>query len=192
MSESPSPAGGRYQRSTGGLVGAMVVTVLAVLAFAALRSLNSDPEATPVRAVDYSTMLRAGRAEQVLQVMAPPRLPTGWKATSAGYDAGSAPTWHLGMLTDKGTYVGVEEALGGVADLVAEHVDPDAEQGQDVTIEGETWQTWRDAEGDYAVARSLRVDGRTYESWLVVGSASEGSIRELAASLEGGTVRPAG
>ena len=192
MSESPSPAGGRYQRSTGGLVGAMVVTVLAVLAVAALRSCTTDREPTPVRAVDYSAMMRAGRADDKLQVLAPPRLPAGWRATSAAYDTGSEPTWHLGLLTDKGTYIGVEEALGGVEDLVEEHVDPAAEQGEDVTIAGETWQSWRDAEGDYAVSRSLRVAGTTYESWVVVGSASESSIRDFAGTLEGRTLRSAG
>ena len=36
MSESRSPGAGRYQRSSGGLVGAMIVTVVAVVAFAAL------------------------------------------------------------------------------------------------------------------------------------------------------------
>ncbi|MET0997706.1 MAG: DUF4245 domain-containing protein [Marmoricola sp.] len=186
MSESRSPAGGRYQRSSGGLVGAMVVTVLAVLAIVAVRGLNGDNEATPVRAVDYAAMERAGRADGKLLVMAPPTLPAGWKATSATYETGSTPTWHLGMLTDDDKYVGVEEALGGVESLVKEHVDADAEQGRDVTIGGETWQSWSDPGGDYAVSRSLQRDGTTYESWIVVGTAPQGEIRDFAATLEGG------
>ncbi len=72
---------------------------------------------------------------------------------------GSSPTWHLGLLTDEGKYVGVEEALGGVDDLVEEHVDPDAEQGKDVEIDGITYQTWTDAGGDYALSREVGVEG---------------------------------
>jgi hypothetical protein len=193
MSETTrSPGAGRYQRSSGGLVGAMVVTVLVVLAYVGFRSINSDNEPTPIQAVDYQAMVRAGRADHKLLVMAPSSLPTGWKATSADYQTGTQPTWHLGMLTDHGKYVGVEEALGGVQDLVEEHVDPDAVQGKSVTIGGETYQTWTDAGGDYAVSRSLRVSGEIQEAWLVVGSAPGATIRDLAGSLKGGSIRPAG
>ncbi len=163
----------------------MVVTVLAVIAFVAIRSVTTDNEPTPVRSVDWTAMLRAGRADHKLLVMAPTTLPRGWKATSADYQTGMSPTWHLGLLTDGRKYVGVEEARGGVQDLVDEHVDPDATQGKDVTIDGQTWQTWRDAGGDYAVSRSLEISGEVYESWLVVGTAPEGTIRDFAGSLEG-------
>src|SRR3954449_7924967 len=122
VSQTDSARGGRYQRSTNGLVGAMGVTVLAVVAFWALNALHSDHEATPVRAVDYTAMMRAGRADHKLLVMAPSSLPVGWEATSATYQTGTAPAWHLGVLTDKGKYVGVEETLGGVKDLVEAHV----------------------------------------------------------------------
>jgi hypothetical protein len=186
MSQTRSPGGGRYQRSTGGLVGAMVVTVLAVVAFAAFNALRTDHDSSPVRAVDYTAMMRAGRADHKLLVMAPATLPTGWKATSVAYETGGTPTWHLGLLTDRGKYVGVEEALGGVQDLVDEHVDPDAQQGKDVTIAGETFQTWSDADGDYAVSRTVRIGGTDHESWLVVGTAPRGAIRDFAASLRGG------
>ena len=138
MSQTRSPGGGRYQRSTGGLVGAMVVTVLAVAGLRR-RSTRSTPttKPTPVAPVDYTAMVRAGRADDKLARDGPDRgCPAGWKATSATYETGTTPTWHLGLLTDKGKYVGVEEALGGVEDLVEEHVDPDAEQGEDVTIDG--------------------------------------------------------
>lgn len=192
MSQTRSPGGGRYQRSTGGLVGAMVVTVLAVVAFAAFNALRTDRRPAPVRAVDYTAMLRAGRADHKLLVMAPATLPTGWKATSALYETGSDPTWHLGLLTDDGKYVGVEEARGGVSDLVEEHVDPDAQQGKDVTIAGETYQTWTDAGGDYAVSRTVRTGGTNRESWLVVGTAPRAEIRDFAARLRGGELRSTG
>lgn len=182
----PAAAGGRYRRTSGGLVGAMLVTVLAVLVFVAFRAVTTDKEPTPVRVVDYAAAVTSARADKQLMVLAPKRLPLGWKATSATYVGGASPTWHLGTLTDDGKYVGVEEARVSIKDLVEEHVDANAERGEDVTFAGETWQTWTDAGGDYAVARTLREGQPAVESLLVVGTAREDEIREFAASLEGG------
>src|SRR4051794_21622377 len=85
VSQTDSAQGGRYQRSTGGLVGAVVVTVVAVVGIWALNALKNDHPSTPVPSVDYAAMVRAGRADHRLLVMAPPSLPKGWKATSASY-----------------------------------------------------------------------------------------------------------
>src|SRR4051794_3310022 len=190
VSQTDSAEGGRYQRSTNGLVGAMVVTVVAVVAFWGLNALKTDHPDTPVDTVDYTAMMRAGRADHKLLVMAPLSLPQGWKATSAIYETGTAPTWHLGTLSDRGKYVGVEEALGGVRDLVEQHVDENAVQGKDVTIGGQAFQTWSDAKGDYAVSRTVRKGDTAYESWLVVGSAPDATIRDFAGRLEGGPLPP--
>ena len=190
MSQTDTARGGRYQRSTNGLVAAMVITVLAVVGLWGLNQLNTDHPSTPVRAVDYTAMMRAGRADHKLLVMAPPSLPRGWKATSALYETGTTPTWHLGLLTDTGKYVGVEEALGGVRALVDQYVDDNAVQGKDVTIGGQTYQTWTDTGGDYAVSRSVPTGGKGTESYLVGGSAPDATIRDFAGRLQGGTVRP--
>ena len=188
-SQQPTPPvarGARYKRTSGGLIGAMLVTVLAVLAFVAFRAVTTDKEPTPIRAVDYASAVTKARADKQLVVPAPERLPLGWKATSATYTRGVSPTWHLGLLTDNSKYVGVEEARASIADLVQEHVDNDAERGEDVTIAGVIWQTWTDAGGDYAVARTFGSGGPTAEAWLVVGTASEDEIRDFAATLKGG------
>ena len=183
---------GRYQRSSGGLIGAMIVTVLAVVAFTAFRALTTDREPTPLRAVDYATAVKGARADQKLLVQAPKALPQGWTATSASYSPGVSPTWHLGTLTQSRKYVGVEEALASIEELARQHVDKDARRGADVVISGETWQTWTDSGGDYAVARSLQSGGRTVESWLVVGTAPEQQIRDFAGTLVGGSFPPTG
>ena len=61
MSESRPVSGARrYQRTSGGLVGAMIVTVLFVVAFVGLRGFDRDNESTPVHKVDYQTW-REGR-----------------------------------------------------------------------------------------------------------------------------------
>jgi hypothetical protein len=174
----------RYQRSTGGLLGAMIVTVLLVVGFAGFRALTRDNGPTPVRAVDYTAQVRAGRADGKLTVFAPDRLPLGWKATSATYETGSAPSWHLGTLTDGGAYVGLEESRRSVDDLVTEHVDENAERGKDLELAGATWQTWTDAGGDYALARTL--DGpQGRETLLVVGSGKQRDVQQLAGDLRG-------
>ncbi len=186
MSESAAK-GGRYQRSSGGLVGAMIVTVVLVLAFVAFRSIFRENPETPVRTVDWKIQVKAGTADRKLSMLAPPALPTGWKATSASYDTGSSPAWHLGLLTASRKYVGIEEGRSSVEDLVAEHVDPDAVKGRRVQLGGETWQQWSDAGGDYGLSRTLTGPDRQQESVLVVGSAADADIRSLADGLRPGS-----
>ena len=190
--ETPLARGARYQRSPNGLVGAMVVTVLLVLAFVGFRAITRDNTAVPVKSVDYRISLKAGRDAHQLQTLAPPTLPSGWKATSASYTPGAEPAWHLGLLTAAGKYVGIEESRDSEQKLAQTYVDPNAEQGRPVRVGGQSWQVWTDAGGDYALTRSLKANGTTVESWLVGGSAPDAQVRDLAASLEGGTVRAAG
>jgi hypothetical protein len=191
MSESPEPVspgggsagGGRYQRSSGGLIGALIVTVGVVVAFVLFRALTSDDEPTPVRAIDYSASVQGARTDGKLTVLAPDRLPLGWKATSATYTRGVSPTWHLGLLTGDSKYVGIEEARASIENLVEEHVDENAQRGKDVTIGTGKWQTWTDPDGDYAVARALDGPKGAEESVLVVGTAPERQVRQLAGAL---------
>lgn len=188
MSASPPPSAPpqpRYRRTSGGLVAALVITVGAVLAFVAFRGLIRDNEPTPVRTVDYARTVKMGRQQGQLAMLAPTRLPRGWRATSAAYVPGPAPTWHLGLLTAAEKYVGVEEARATVDDMVRQHVDENATRGGSVQLGGARWQVWRDSGGDYAVVRSLRGPKREQETVLVVGSAPESQVRELAATLHG-------
>lgn len=189
MSQQANP---RSQTSIAGMVGALVVVVVLVLAWVGFRALTSENEATPVRTVDWRAWVEAGRSEQRLMVFAPEALPPGWRATSVDYVGGNDASWHVGLLTDAGKYVGIEEAQSSSERLVEQYVDEDAERGDDVTIGGETWETWTDAGGDYALVRSIEIGGRPYESLLVVGSAPAKEVRDFAASLSGGTVRLAG
>jgi hypothetical protein len=187
MSASPPPsvpAQPRYRRTTGGLVAAMVITLGAVLAFVAFRGLTRDNQPTPVQTVDYTRTVQLGRKEGLLAMLAPARLPRGWRATSAAYLPGPAPTWHLGLLTAGQKYVGVEEARATVDEMVRKHVDENATRDGSVQVGGARWQVWRDAAGDYAVVRTLRGPKREQETVLVVGSAPEEQVRQLAASLQ--------
>lgn len=178
----------RSQRSVGAMVAALVVVLVIVVIW--VRLAGPDEEQTPIRTVDWAAWVKAGRAEQQLMVFAPAELPDGWRARAVKYVGGNDAHWRLALLTDAGRYVGIEESRSSTRELVEQYVDEDAERGEDVTVAGETWQTWTDAGGDYAVVRSVELDGRPYESVLVVGSAPADEIRDFAGTLTAGTVKP--
>jgi hypothetical protein len=190
MSAMSQPVNPRAARSFAGMIGALIVVVAIGVVWVKVG--GSDEKAAPVQSVDWSAWMKAGRAEQQLLVFAPSTLPPRWRASSATYLGGSDAHWHLGLLTDSGKYVGIEESRAEIRDLVEQYVDQDAVRGKDVVVAGQTWQTWTDSGGDYALVRSVDVGGRPYESVLVGGSAPAPTVRSFAATLTSGTVRAAG
>ncbi len=165
VSEQPS----RYTRSFGGMTGALIVTVVVVLAFVTWRGLfRTDTDDTPV-AVDWQASVEL--AEQAdFAVVHPRELPAGWIATSVELAAGDDPRWGLGVLTDDGAFVGVRQAENAsVDDLVELYVDEDAEAGDDADVASDitdTWQTWSDDGGDHGFSTEL-----DDQAVLVFGSA---------------------
>jgi hypothetical protein len=190
MSQQPA----RYERSSAGMIGAMVITVVVVLGFVGFRALNRDNEATPIPTVDYASWVKSGRDDHKIETLAPTKLPAGWRATSVSYTTGVSPHWHLGILTDTGEYVGIEEAKTSEQDLVQQYVDQNATRIGPVTIavsSGWTgpapkWTAWRDAGGDYGVVAQLG-KGLSAESVLIVGSATPAEVRSFTASLTNGS-----
>ncbi|HET8603342.1 MAG TPA: DUF4245 family protein [Marmoricola sp.] len=180
MSERP----GSYQRSPRGMLAALVVVVVAAAAFVGIRGLGQDNVPTPVAVVHYRGWAKSGRVDGKLDVMLPVPMPRGWRATSVSYVTGSDPHWHLGMLTDQGRYVGIEESWAGVQAMVRQYVDPAATRHGTVTVGGRRWQVWTDQGGDYALAgtRPSRVRHRP-EAVLVVGDADPAVVRRLTGSL---------
>jgi hypothetical protein len=172
-----SDKAGRYQRSAAGMIGAMVVLLAVVTAFVLLRDANRVEQVTPVREVDYQRTLDFGRDQLDFPVLAPQRLPDGWRATSVDL-VPDPPRWHLGLLTDKGRYVGLEQSRSPVDTMVDKHVDPRAVRGGVVEIEGETWRTWTDEGGDNALTRVE--DGVTT---LVVGTAGQDVLADFVRNL---------
>lgn len=169
------------QRSVAGMIGAMIV---AVVVAGGWYLLGRPGDATqPIRTVDWSAWVQAGRADEALRLYAPDALPEGWRATSATYQGGNQPRWHLGMLTDNGKYVGLEETYDSARVLVEQYVDENATRGPDVTIAGTTWQSWTDAGGDYALSLDVTVPGGRSEAVLVVGSAPAEEIQAFAERL---------
>lgn len=145
--------GGRYSRSVNGMVGAMLVVFLVVVAFVVFRGVVRSDVSTTVEEVDYVKPAAFAQEQAGFEILAPPRLPDGWRSTSVRYVPGIDERWHLGLLTDEDRYVGVEQAQSTEEDLVETHVDEEAQRGDVVTVDGELWQTWTDEGGDVALVR---------------------------------------
>jgi hypothetical protein len=143
-----------------------------------------DESQQPVQSVEWKPWVKAGKDDHKLVMFAPRNLPTGWRPTSASYQSGVSPLWHLGMLTGNGKFVGLEEARDTVADLVEKNVDDNATPGAKIEVAGLSWQTWTDAGGDYALTRTFAGPGGNQENVIVYGSAPESEIRAFLASID--------
>lgn len=183
-----SERAGRYQRSMAGMVGAMLVTLLVIIAFVAFRAVNRDDPDYQPEAVEYLPQVEGVQANDGFRIRPayPPTLPDGWTATQA-YAELDDQLWSLNLLTDEGRFLGVRQSGRLPVDsLVEDYVDEDAEEGGTVELSGALageWTEWTDASGDYALVRELGRD----EVVLVVGTGDEAEIRAFAESL---VVRP--
>ena len=154
----------RSHSSVGGLVGAMLVLVVLVVGYTVLRSVTSNDPEPSVQSVDFATQVPAARKAAAFDLVAPARLPTGWRATSVGYTDSPASHWHIGVLTDKDRYVGLEQGNQDVRSAVEQYVDPDATRGGTAQVGGLSWRRYTDTKNDTALVRRA---GRT--TTLVVG-----------------------
>lgn len=164
VSEKP----GRYQRSSNGLIGALIVTLLAIGAFVLMRSLiraDVDVERDPV---DYAAAATAAR-QAGFDVIAPTTLPEGWRATAVDLQQTDPPLWGLGILTLTDKFVGLRQEDRSVQDLVGDNIDEDAVEGDPLALDseiGSQWRTWTDDGGD--TGYSIEYGDQTV---LVYGSA---------------------
>jgi hypothetical protein len=168
---------GRYQRSAPGMIGAMLILLAVVVGFVLLRDLNRAEPESPVRAIDYQRTVDFASEQADFDILAPESLPTGWKATTAGFtpDPGD---WHLGVLTDRGRYVGIEQSTRSARSMLETYVDPSPTRAGAVTIDGARWQKWTDPGGDIALVRT-----RGEVTTLVVGTAEQDVLVDYIASL---------
>jgi hypothetical protein len=180
----PAEKPGRYQRSFGGLIGSMIVLVVAVLAVVVFREVFRDtPEVKP-EAVDYLPLVGALQ-DAGRQVAYPAKLPDDWMVTTVETLPGERPSWRLGLLTDDGSFLGVVQQDEDVDDLVAEHIDEDA--SEDGTTElasavGASWERFSDEGGDHGLATQVTTDVGE-ESLLVYGSAPVADLEALVGLL---------
>ncbi|MCW2793348.1 MAG: hypothetical protein JWO76_2446 [Nocardioides sp.] len=180
---SGPPAGtrpARYPRTANGLIGSLIVTVLVILGFVALRSCTSDDLEVKPEPVDYLATVADAQAGGY-RLVYPASLPDGWIADSIDFVPGDHPAWGIGMLTDDGKFVGLRQEDAPLDELLHTYVDADATAGDPVDVSGSvapTWRTYSDAGGDHAFAAEV---GR--DTVLVYGSASVADQRELLALL---------
>lgn len=172
----------RVRPMMSGVIALLVALVVAIGWYYAGRP---DESARPVATQEWAPWVKAARADGKLVVLAPERLPAGWRATSVRYTGGVDAQWHLGLLTGDDKFVGLEESQDSSRDLVRTYVDEDAERGDDIELDSVVWQVWTDAGGDYALVRSLQTPDGEPEQVLVVGTAPDEQVRDFAASLSG-------
>jgi hypothetical protein len=166
------------------MVGALIVTVLVILAFVAFRAVNrSDLDVKPER-IDY--LAQVGFAQQDTttpgpELVYPASLPSGWYATHVSFSSGNAPEIALSMLTGDDQYVGFVQSPASVSDLLTTYVDADPQSGGQVQVSGSVesqWTTWTDNGGDTALAAEHGQD-----TLLVFGTVTREQLQQLAASL---------
>lgn len=181
---SKTDGAGRYQRSTNGLLVAMLVTVGVVLVLALLRNLLSADLEVEVTEVDYLEKVTQAQGAG-LEPVYPPGLPDGWRATGAEVTPGQPPGFGLSLLTDDDEFVGVRQEDDSVDDLLDEYVVERTEEGEPFEVSGSvasSWDTYRDNNGDLAYA--AEVGEMTV---LVYGSAGSADLESVVAAL---TTRP--
>lgn len=170
---------GRYQRSTNGLIGAMIVLLLAVAAFVLFRGAFRDtPEYRP-EPVDYLALIGAVQ-ESDFEPVYPPDLPDGWFAKDAVFDP-VVPSLDLVFHTADERTAGIRQEDESARTLIAELVGEDATEDRDaqtlVTPLGE-WAPWTDTDGDHAWTAEIGD-----ETVLVYSSGSPDDLRALVESL---------
>lgn len=155
-----SEQAGRYQRSTGGLIGAILITLVAIGGFVVFRALVRDEVREEPEALDY--LESVGFAQEAgVEVAYPASVPEGWAATSVDYQPGDPPAWGVGFLTDETLFVGVRDEDASLDDLLETYVDEDEdeiEQLADRTLGSDlasTWQVFEDIGGDRAYAAEV-------------------------------------
>lgn len=175
---SQQSGGGRYERSIGGMVGAMIVTVVVVIAFVIFRAVNRDDLELERDPIDYLPVVAALQEAGVDDIVYPNSLPNGWHAVDAKQ---TQEGWALDIYTAQNRYLGVRQQDRQLRDMITEFVDDNAEEGKKVEIPGDlgpSWQTFSDRDGDHAVATKV---GETYV--VVFGSLDLDQIKVFAGSL---------
>jgi hypothetical protein len=170
----------RYPRTFGGLIGSMIVLVLAVVGYYVVQNATHDQPEVKVEAADYLDTVRSVQQAGV-RVAYPASLPEGWIARDPRFTPGDRPVWGLPMLTDDGRYVGVQQQDAPLSDLLDTYLPEGARQGEDVRLDSpvaSTWTSWSDGKRDHAFAAEVGED-----TLLVYGSAPVADLEELVRRL---------
>lgn len=165
-------------RGSGSFVDALrtigVLGALLIAAFFVGQVMTVKPD-RPASRVELADAVTGAKSVASFQVVAPRRLPEGWVATSARFNADA---WHLGVLTATNDYIGLEQATSTTRTILRDMA-PKSRAAGTTDIGGNRWQLRTEPDGDRIYLRAM---GST--SVLVIGSAPRAQIERYVASLE--------
>ncbi len=183
MSEQQAKAPGkpgRYQRTTGGLIGSLLVTVVgvgAVLAF--MGFFRNETEIEP-EAVDYLESVEAAQQSGLAPVY-PSSLPEGWFATGVDIVPGDRPVFMIRLLTDDGRFAAVRSEDTSPLALLGAWVDEETRPADGYRVPASVadpvatdWDGYTDEGGDTAY-----VAEREDDTLIVFGSAPAEDLQTL-------------
>ena len=155
-----------------------MLACLIVVAFLAI--VTWRPKSEKVRAIEYTAQLQDAK-KLAPWVLGPAPMPAGWAATSAEFKAPeqSPMTWHLGIVTDKKKYVGLEQSNVTGKNFQTDELGKTSDEGTS-TVAGVVWQrkTLLDRRDEHALV--LIGSGTTT---IVTGNAGYPALETLAAAL---------
>ncbi|HEY0904003.1 MAG TPA: DUF4245 family protein [Marmoricola sp.] len=184
---TPTGRPGRYPRTTGGLIGSIIVLVLVVIGIVLFRGTFRETPTYEPEPIDYLALVTSVQ-QAGLSPAYPEELPDGWYVKDAAFTPGERPVLDLAMTTSDDRFAGLHQEDRSVGELVDTYVGGDATEGDPVQISGSVapeWQTFSDPGGDHAFAAELGE-----ETVLVYGSAPEDELRALVESLTTARLKP--
>lgn len=125
----------------GDILRSVVVIGVIVVGLYGFGKLFTQTPDQPVSSVDYQQVVDDVRSSSDVEILAPPSLPEGWRATSARYEPGAdgaVGTWNLGVLTDDEEYLGVEQSSLSVERAVDRWAE-DSEEAGSADVAGQVW-----------------------------------------------------
>lgn len=187
QAEQPPPEkAGRYNRSTGGLIGSMIVLVLVVLGIVVFRgTFRNTPEYEPAR-IDYLELISSVQ-QAGLDPLYPPALPDGWFAKDASFVPGDRPSLDLVFATDDEHTAGLHQEDASERELLTTYVGGGVreDEGAELRTDVGTWTAWTDTDGDHAYTAE-----HGDNTVLAYSSGDPDALRDLVESLTDAPVRP--
>lgn len=179
--KAAAPPKSRGNPSLGDILRSVAVLAAIVLAIGAIATFLFDQSAPPRPTVDYLKTAEQARTQASFELLAPPDLPKGWRATSATYEPGVKGRWHLGVLVPGDDYVGLEQSAISERRMVERYAS-DTEPAGQTTIDGQTWNLRRDPEKN----ETTIVRGAGGVTTLVTGTVTRAQLEDYTASLTAG------
>jgi hypothetical protein len=174
-----STGSSRGNPAMGDILRSLFVIGAIILALWGIGRLFTTTPDNPAPAIDYAQVVSQARPAADFKLLAPDRLPSGWKATSARFEPSS---WHLGVLTKDKDYIGLEQVKVSV-DRAVDRFAEDSKAAGEAEVSGATWTVRTGPKGD-DITYVRREDGLTT---LVTGNAPRAVVEDYVASLSAGS-----